>query len=382
MLSKYLRKYSLLLYLVVSLSDCKKAYQPPAIIMGNNFLVVDGVINISENGVTTMKINRTRNLGDTVQTYITELHATVQIIGSDGTTYPLADTSNSGIYISDPITLNIHQKYGLEITTSDGKKYVSDLVPGKVTPLMDSVYWRQPDDLTFYVDTHDATNSTQYYRWDFVETWAHDATLPTPWVVENGLIIPANEDHQTTNCWTTQASTGILLGTSVTLSEDVIRNMELIKIPNGDPKVDKRYSLYVRQYALTVEAYNYWSLIQKTSQQLGSLFDLQPAQLIGNIHSLSNPDEPVIGFISASTVPDKRIFLYNTNLTDWGHHPVGYSCDTLSIPVNRTDYRIYNYPDTIYAPYYFISNGPLVLATRVCLDCRLLGGTNIKPSFW
>jgi hypothetical protein len=42
-----------------------------------------------------------------------------------------------------------------------------------------------------------------------------------------------------------------------------------------------RYSINVRQYGLTKEAYNYWQIIQKSSQQSGSIFDPQPAQVIG-----------------------------------------------------------------------------------------------------
>ncbi|HLZ88421.1 MAG TPA: DUF4249 family protein, partial [Puia sp.] len=130
------------------------------------------------------------------------------------------------------------------------------------------------------------------------------------------------------------------------------------------------------------DAYNYWLLIQKTSDNLGTLFDLQPTQLVGNIHCLTNPSEPVIGFLSATSVQQQRIFIYRYYLGTWPHNEPGYGCDTIKIPVNPVNPLIYNYPDTLYAPWYFISNGPLVLGSRFCLDCTLFGGTNSKPSFW
>ncbi len=368
--------------LMLFLSACRQTFNPPAIAAVNNYLVVDGVINIRTNGITTINLNRTRNLGDTIKTGIPELNANVNIEGEDGTSYHLIDSSGSGFYSSAPLFLNLNQKYRYNITTGDARKYLSDYVPAQVTPPLDSLYYRQPGDLTFYVDTHDPMNNTHYYRWDYVETWAHDATLSTPWVVVGDRIEVADTNNQTTYCWTTRPSSEILLGNSSALSADIIKQQQILVIPQGDIRLDKRYSLLFRQYALTEDAYTYWKLIQKTSEQVGSLFDVQPTQLVGNIHCVTNPNEPVIGFASASTVEQTRIFIYQSTLNNWMHNSIIYACDTLEIPVNVSDYRIYVYPDTLYAPYYFITNGPLVLASKTCLDCLLTGGTNKQPSFW
>jgi hypothetical protein len=66
-------------------------------------------------------------------------------------------------------------------------------------------------------------------------------------------------------------------------------------------------SFLFRQYPLTEQGYTYWLTVQKNSQSLGGLFDLQPAQIKGNLHCITNSANPVIGFISASTVQEKRI---------------------------------------------------------------------------
>ncbi|HWK03851.1 MAG TPA: DUF4249 domain-containing protein [Puia sp.] len=376
------KKYWLVLLAIGYLSDCRKPYNPPVITTPNNYLVVDGVINTGTETITSINVNRTRNLGDTVIGGIPELNAQVAIVTGNGATYPLTDTAGKGIYTSIPLTLDINQQYGITIKTSDGRKYASDLVTPKQTPPIDSLYIQQPYDLTFYVNTHDPAGNTRYYRWDYIETWEHDAQLQTGWTVVNHLIVPMDSTTQTFQCWSTVNSSTILLANTAILAQDIVNAFPIETIPNGDDRVNNKYSLLVREYALTADAYNYWLLIQKTSQKLGTLFDLQPSQLVGNIHPLSNPNEPVIGFMSASSIRQKRIFLYQTNLTNWQHNTNVYQCDTLGIPVDRTDYRIYTYPDTLFAPYYFISGGPLILATRRCVDCLLFGGTNIKPSYW
>ena len=375
--------FSAVLLLVVLLWRCRQPYDPPAIKGTNQYLVVDGFIDIGAGTVTTFKINRTRNLGDSTATGIPELHAQVSIVGSrSGASWPLTDITNNGTYTSTPLTLDYTDKFSIVVNTADGKKYSSDAVPCKPTPPIDSVFWRQPGDFTVYVATHDPANATHYYRFDFSETWQHDANLTSPWTVDNGNLVASDSTNQTTHCWTTAPSTKVLIASSIALDQDVINAFPVTTVPQGDPKINIRYSILVREYALTEDAYNYWQLIQKTSQTLGTLFDLQPTQLIGNIHCVTNPSEPVIGYISASSVQQERIFVYQTWLSNWIHNTPAFGCDTIETSYNPNSFPIFNFPDTNYGPYYF--NGPtlLILAPHFCLDCTRFGGTTVKPVFW
>jgi len=114
---------------------------------------------------------------------------------------------------------------------------------------------------------------------------------------------------------------------------------------------------------------------------LGTLFDLQPTQLTGNIYCTSNPDEPVIGYLSASGIQQARLTVQNHQLNDWPHYVYFEGCPTNFMARGRDDFHTYTYADTAFAPYYFISNGPLVVAPKRCLDCRRQGGTIVKPSY-
>jgi hypothetical protein len=365
------------------LSNCQQIYEPPAIKAANNYLVVDGLINIGAGTISTINLNRTRNLSDSVSTGIPELDANVSIVSSGGMTYPLLDTANNGTYTSQPLSLDNSQQYRIAVTVSDRRKYQSDLVVCTQTPPIDSITWKQPVDLTFYVSSHDPTARTRWYKWEYAETWEHDAALQSPWTVVNGYIVATDSSNQKSQCWTTMNSTNIIIGNSVALSQDIIDRYPIYTLVNGDPKIALKYSILVKQYALTEDAYDYWQLIQKTSQGLGTLFDLQPTQLIGNIHCLSDPAEPVIGFTSATTIQQKRLFLYHTNLTGWPPNEPGYNCDTMEIAVDSSNYFKYSYPDPYWAPYYFLSSsGPLMLGSAVCLDCTYLGGTTVKPPYW
>jgi hypothetical protein len=367
-----------LIIVVLLFARCVKPYTPPALEAKNNYVVVDGFINTGANQITTITLTRTRNLTDTF-TILPEPNASVIIQSSDGTTYPLTE-SRLGVYQSRPLNLSNANTYQLQIFTSDRKQYSSEYVECKQTAPIDSLTWEQQNDVTIYLYAHDPANSTHYYKWDYTETWQYNSELQGIYVLSGNLTVVADSTNQIDSCWQGDESKEILLGSSVTLSEDVISHAKIAVIPQGDKRIDYRYSILVKQRAITAEAYSYWQIVQKNSQDRGGFFDLQPGQLVGNIHCNSDPTEPVIGYINASTEQDYRIFISHREVEDWTLG--GGDCPTITISQNPVDYRIYDYPDPLYAPYYFATGGGLVLAKKVCLDCRLHGGTNERPTYW
>lgn len=371
------------LCLVLLMAACKQVYEPPAIKAPNKYLVVEGVINANPGEVTTILLSRTRNLQDTIIAD-PERSANVQIESSGGTTYNLFENA-PGEYISPALTLNVNQTYRLKIKTSTGGEYVSAFVPVKVSPPIDSLSWKQatvaPLDVTVYASTHDAAGSSRYYRWDFTQTWQYRAVYETDLLVNYAAGLMYYPPVQIYNCWTTESSTRIILGSSVKLSEDVIDRAPVNVIPQNSHLIGVRYSMLVRQYVLTPEAHKFYEILQKNTEQLGTLFDPQPSQLKGNIQRVSDASEPVIGFVTASTVTEKRIFIDGRDLVDWSGGLPSTDCGIQFIGQDPVNYLKWNYPDTAWGPYYFITNG-IAISRNSCLDCRRNGGSNIKPPFW
>ena len=369
----------LLAVLTILFVACTKPYEPAIIKSETNFLVIDGIISCGNDVVTTITLSRTKSLYDSIL-FAPEWGAQVFIIREQGGTYSLTEQGN-GIYSSAPLDLDPSENYRLKVIAS-GKEYLSEWVTAKATPAIDSITWKQSGDVTISVHTHDPTKESRYYRWEYNETWNYSSQISGVWGVKDGLIFLKDSTTQTDSCWRTANSTNILIGTSIALSEDVISNFPLTTIPQHHEKIGKGYSILVRQYALEEDAFRYLQLIQKNTQQLGTLFDAQPSQLTGNFIS-SEPGEPVIGFISASTITEKRIFIQNSQLTDWNYHSSEPLCgDVFFIPQNPTNYLIFDFPDPSYAPYYFVTGGGLAIIKKSCLDCRERGGTSQKPSFW
>jgi hypothetical protein len=374
-----LKIYLVFLLIGMLSGNCKESYEPPAIKTDYHFLVVEGIINTGTSAQTTIVLSRSRTLNDTT-TFSPETGANVYIESEAGGLYQLQEQAN-GSYTSSVVNLNSNIKYRLRITTTDQQQYQSDYAASNIAPPIDSLTWKQDKDVTVYVHTHDPANQTHYYQWEYIETWEYDSKLESAWGVKNGLAYPIDPAEQVHTCWIDDHSTDIITGSSIRLSEDVISQQPVAVVPQGSEKISKRYSILVRQYALSQEAYDYWSLIQKNSQQLGTLFDAQPTQLTGNLHNISNANEPVIGYISAGITQEKRLFITKFEVEDWVNTETGPDCYIKSIAQNPNNFLIYDYPDPTYTVYYFVTGG-IILAKKVCLDCRTKGGSTVKPFFW
>jgi hypothetical protein len=379
-----MKRYAVIFFITAAafLSGCKKEYLPVISVDESSFLVVSGFINTTADSKTTIILSHTVRLGDTVL-FAPEFGATAKIESNTGQVYPLNNMGN-GVYESSTLSLDNSSNYRISIVREGNRRYESRFVECKNTPPIDSLVWKQEDgDVTIYVNTNDATGSTRYYWWDYTETWQYETPNQTPYRLEGNRIYVRTPEEQVSICWSSAESPGILLGNSSQLAADVISMQPVSVYRNKDKKLNYRYSILVRQYGITAGAHQYWTNIKNNSQQLGTLFDQQPSQLKGNITAVDNPDEPVIGFVSAARQQQRRIFIHHDELSSWqfdGYE--GYNCAFDFIQKNPVDPYIFEYSDPAYVPWYFVTGGPLYVINKSCVDCTLKGGTNVRPSFW
>jgi hypothetical protein len=184
---------------------------------------------------------------------------------------------------------------------------------------------------------------------------------------------PQNEIYR---CWENQNSSSFLVGTSTGLSQDVINMQPIQFIPMGAEQVLVEYSILVRQFALDQNAYTYWLNLENSTQLTGSIFDPQPTQVTGNIHSLSNRTEPVFGYVSASTESDKRIFISQYQISYWAASLP--DCTETDVPPSD----ISAFADSAFLIPITEVVGIYTGSTPACVDCRFGGGTTSEPSYW
>jgi len=310
----------------------------------------------------------------------------------------------------------------------------------KVTPPIDSIYFHQNSDASvlFYVNTHDATNNTRYYRWDYKETWAIVPLFQAHYEYKNSMIIPIifGSADDISVCYKGDASNQIFISSSANLTQDIITGQQLGGVVSGSEKIAQIYVMQLRQYALTKDGFNYYQNIKTNTEQLGSIFDAQPSTTIGNIHCISSPTDLVIGFVSASTVSSKQ---FNLKYQDLPLQVVGPYDSLINQgntlispryfpPPGFDKYICMSAPDVIeqkppgLSSYNTMGPWPLFLnpsatfnkrasaalakadsllintftgndenglevvgysyAPKNCVDCRLKGGTNIRPAYF
>jgi hypothetical protein len=246
----------LLLATTFLVGSCVDPYRPPAISAPNTFLVVDGFLNGL--GVSSVRLTRTQNLSDGKKTTI-ETKATVKVEGEKGGSQTFVDKGD-GTYTLAAGGLLFGQKYRLSIKTLAGRNYVSDYITIKQTPKIDDVSWKAQDQgIQFYVSTHDQTNNTKYYRWEYEDIWEFYSGFYSrvEYLKKEFIYRQADINH----CWGSGKSTGIFVGSTTQLTEDVINKFPILFVSNSSSnRLKVRYSVLVKQYALTAEAFEYWQI--------------------------------------------------------------------------------------------------------------------------
>ncbi|WP_426669582.1 DUF4249 domain-containing protein [Mucilaginibacter sp. McL0603] len=382
---------------------CKKPYAPAIVSANNNYLVVEGVINTGSDS-TIIKVSRTIKLSSKA-TDNPVLGAVLTVESDQNTIYSLTEATD-GKYISAGLNLDGSHKYRLRIKTNSGQ-YLSDYVEVLNSPPIDSVSYDikgtvSGPGVNIYVSTHDNSNKVFYYRWEYQETWMFHSNFPSYFYSNGDTVLGRNMiTDNITDCWANNISSTIVLGSSAKLSRDVIFDNPVISIPSTAEKIEDKYSILVKQYALSLEAYTFYTNLKKNTEQLGSIFDALPSEIEGNIHSVNNASEPVIGYITVGSTTSQRIFIQKQQLPGWPTTPFYTNCH-LAFPGQSCCLYVYppGPPNQVDAYINYLTNNnpnPLIpidaiglpghpplgytAASRECVDCTLRG-TNKKPSFW
>jgi len=115
--------------------------------------------------------------------------------------------------------------------------------------------------------------------------------------------------------------------------------------------------------------------MKKNTGNQGSLYETQPLPVEGNMHNVTKPGKQVLGFFSASAVSRKRVFV--DAIRD-----MGISYDSICNPYVLGQGGWKQFSRFEYPVYYTYIDEKLRILSGECVDCRLSGGSLIKPEFW
>ena len=377
--------YLYISFILFACAGCKEKFVPNTVSPPTGYLVVEGYIN-SGPQPTSISLSRTTRLFDSVQV-LYEQNAMVKVQNENLDEYPLFENAN-GIYTSASLlNLKSNEKYRVNIRTQDGKEYVSDFAVVRHTPSIDSISWiRNDDGVGIYVNTHDLPTNSKFFQWKFEETWeihsAFRSTLKFVFIPATGKTVATwrdpffhRDDTTIYKCWQQNIPSNIVLGSSEKLSINRI-HFPLVSIVPQSEKLSLLYSIRVRQYALSEDAYRFYEKMKKNTELVGSIFDAQPAELRGNIHCSTDPEEVMVGLVDISEEQEQRIYISNAQLPSWNYRA---PCVTVILDISGYD------PSLIpINPHEFDGFGNIknfIASLPFCVDCTTRG-SNIKPAFW
>jgi hypothetical protein len=366
------------------LTSCIEPYQPKISESYPDLLVIDGTIDATNNKAIVI-LTHSMAL-DSKQEPDKETAAQVILEKQGGDPTTLTETE-TGHYETTDMSINYDTPYRLTVKTHSGKVYQSSYVHVVQTPPIDSISWKPTEDgITIYANTHPpaGTTSSGYYQWNFTETWEYTSMYDSYLVMENGVVHDRTPAEDIYRCWKTVSSTQIIVTSSQKLSADVIREFPLTVVPKASYQLSNTYTINVWQRSLTEEAYNYWLQLQKTTQNVGGLFDPLPAQVTGNFTCLTDPEEAVLGFFSGSTVREQRIYIRVRDLPRALQLSAPYPfCSIDSLPFDQDgEFKHYGANLSLISAYGLGRPLGYLATQRACIDCTVQGGITTKPDFW
>mgnify|MGYP003676047156 FL=1 len=368
------------------LSACREPYDPEIEPADLTVLVVEGYLDTD--GISSkLKLSYTRNI-QTDDSYLsTYPNAIVSIRSESGEDYPLTSLGFGEFEFKYDIPED--QNYRLYIATSDGKSYTSEILKPIITPdIIDVGFVKNELGVEIFLTTKGDENADDFL-WTFEETYAFSPKITTPYKYDPDTrdIIIRRPDDRIDLCYRGEVNSDLILETSSKFEDQFVFRQAITQILQNDEKLSNRYSILISQKALDKKASEFWEILRKNTNDIGSIFSPLPSNISGNIKNDQNPDAPVVGYVSLGTVKQKRLFINVREVSPWRSvEPAYYDCIVEADTVLIADYGT-SFGNGNFIPVLPISDenlpNPIGFrgAVRRCADCTLRG-TNVKPDFW
>lgn len=359
-------------------------------------IVIQGRITSGSESV--FYLSKTQPIGSE-ETPESILNAEITIVGQNGYESPKATFDiEEDCYIINTQDLPDNTLYAVLIK-AEGETYQSDFQELFITPSLESVSYKEREDgISIHVTSYGNEGNSPYYLWAYEEDWEFHAPdninglkgIPVySKEIYNLPFLDENGNNPYLYCWGHNGSKHINIYNTTILTENTAKEVELFRIPIDDVRISYIYSILVKQYSLSPEGYQYYSLIKKYSEESSGIFTPIPSEVKGNVSCISNPEIKVLGYVLASTCQTKRVFIYES---DFKQICSEYDSGCISAGWGDNFFNLNKiYTEGVIAMTY---NGELsdllnpnltetIFYTRECIDCRVVkGSTKKRPDFW
>ena len=383
--------YFLMAFFVWMLSSCIEEFNIPNTVAEKYEpeLVIQGRILSGEKSV--FYLSKTSAFGNYEELASPIREAVVTIIGKNGYESKIAEYDPMhNQYTINTVGLPRNTLYAVKVIL-EGETYQSDFQELQTSPEIDEItYKEQSDGISIHVSTHDAEDGRRAYMWTYEEDWEFHADInmfALGTIMYNKEIYPGDFDNNPYYyCWGHNDSYNIYIYSTENLKENRVPEHKLFEIPIDDVRISYIYSILVKQWSLSNEAYTYFRTMKLYTEESDGLFTPMPTEINGNVKCISNPEIKVRGYVLAASITSKRVFIYEKDLK------------TLRSEYENCDYSIPNPSDNYWVSAWerWIDEGDAIariphgfldyestLYHGECFDCRKTeGATKKRPDFW
>ena len=341
-------------------------------------------------------LNRTFRLEEGEPT--AEVNADVVVADSEGNEYLFEEVS-PGRYLSlTEFKAERGRSYILKITTAAGRSYESEPQPVPDHTEIARLYaertsFRGEDGVALLVDVNSSGGSSGYYRYSFEETYKviSPFTYPYNLYFRDGRFVEVRKTKEERVCYATNSSQEIILANTNSQAGNSLKHYLVRFIDSDDSTLAYRYSILVKQYVLSKEVYSFYETLKDFSGPGGLFSQNQPGFINGNIVSVEDPDEKVIGVFSVAAVDKERLFFsFEDFFSSSEAPPLSIECHISRPPINPPPLnetlgemlnsgRVKYLGETIVPG--GLEAGPYRVVQAECVDCTLRGSNEV-PEFW
>lgn len=328
----------ILIFLFIILDSCIDPFKTD-VVNGEDFFVVDGLIT-DQPGPYTVKLSTSKplDLNSQLYAYNWVTKATVTIHDDQGNEEMLIE-STPGNYDTKNFQGIVGRTYHIEITTEDGKQFVS--ADEKLLPVGDFSDLRfayeqgasgTADEFGVYTDSEVLPEQNGLVRWRWTGTFEIITypSLRTKYVgnppvkvpdpipcsgfqnVRNNLV--QVRDCTCCDCWVTQISDPPVISDERDVKNNQILNQKVATIPINRRTFFRKYHIGVEQMSVSRSVHTFWKAIISEKKTGSDLFQTPPPKASGNITAVAPTKMKVVGIFGASSIKTKELMIYKTDV--------------------------------------------------------------------
>lgn len=302
--------------------------------------------------------------------------AIIVVKGSDGATF-VGKEYGGGKYVVSVGTLSADEEYWVEIETPEFGYYESTPMKPIYAPELVKLEYEQPHpngEVYFLVSTGEM-QGRQYLLWQYEECYEVVTPIVIFYVydpVEDRIVYNPNTlGHG----WKEISSFANIVSTNADFNDGAISRYSIYSLSNQNIRFRTRYRTFVKQVAISEAEYEYLSLLNTQSSEMGGLFTPMPTELPSNLHGKNK----AVGYVGV------RGNMYTAELYV-NRYAVGYAvrevytvAETAGNFANmyRSGYRLAEYDA-------MLGDSSAKWALRWVVDCTdsYWGASLTKPAYW